>query len=337
MGHVASKQYICVWCKKEKRGRDFNKEHVLPRSFGTFENNITLDKKVCRECNGMFGRELEPSLARDSAEGFARFTTGLKHPSKFQSLGSRSTSRTQIMEGPYKGAWGTVDSGDELMTVKPFSQVGFAHSSEGPFEYFLVDESPSTMALKERGYSGDVHIRMCECSSAQMKQVEEKLVLSGASIAGGESFIQPQTKTYVENVFLIDSTHRRALMKIAFNYLVHRYGVEVALESRFDVTRAFVMDAVGPVYPYFHMDTSPILEGDKQKSVGSDGITSEAFVLAHMICLQEKNDCVIATLTLCNTIRYTILLAVTGATGLPSRGSLFDYRNRIIYEMGIRG
>lgn len=40
----------CIWCTAEKPESEFNVEHVMPRSFGTFEANLTLVNEVCKEC-----------------------------------------------------------------------------------------------------------------------------------------------------------------------------------------------------------------------------------------------------------------------------------------------
>src|SRR4051812_10723620 len=105
-------KHRCIWCTAEKDESEFNVEHVMPRSFGTFEDNPTLVNTVCKACNDYFAKNLEPSLAKDSLEGFDRFRYGLKPPHEFSSLGKRSTSRVQITEGNYAGAWAFTVKGD---------------------------------------------------------------------------------------------------------------------------------------------------------------------------------------------------------------------------------
>lgn len=42
----------CIYCKKEKDASEFNREHVVPRMMGTYENGFVLnDNQVCKECN----------------------------------------------------------------------------------------------------------------------------------------------------------------------------------------------------------------------------------------------------------------------------------------------
>jgi hypothetical protein len=52
----------CIYCREELGTEHFNKEHVIPLQFGTFENNQTLIHTVCRNCNAYFGNSLENAL-----------------------------------------------------------------------------------------------------------------------------------------------------------------------------------------------------------------------------------------------------------------------------------
>jgi len=55
----------CIYCLKDSNNVSFKKsEHVLPQSFGVFENNFTLNGVVCDSCNKYFGDNLELDLAR---------------------------------------------------------------------------------------------------------------------------------------------------------------------------------------------------------------------------------------------------------------------------------
>ena len=73
----------CVYCVEDKPLSSFTKvEHVMPQSFGLFNNNLTLVKTVCDDCNQYFGDNLEIDMARDTLEGAARFEFGLRSPKK---------------------------------------------------------------------------------------------------------------------------------------------------------------------------------------------------------------------------------------------------------------
>ena len=73
----------CIWCTQSKPTTAFNREHVIPESFGLFESGFTLINTVCTACNDFFSRELELALARDSFEGYQRYHYGQKRTSEF--------------------------------------------------------------------------------------------------------------------------------------------------------------------------------------------------------------------------------------------------------------
>jgi HNH endonuclease len=314
---------VCIWCRKDKPSSEFNVEHVMPQSFGTFEQNFTLvGTVVCQETNSFFSKVLEPSLAKDSLEGFDRYRHGLRKASEFTSLGKRSTTRTQFTEGPYAGAWGYTIPGHEILGVIPFPQIGFAATDKGPFEWFMLDQLPTMEQIKAKGFSGNVNIRLCECDD---DDATKRLAELGIHITFSEAFEPPSGGMWVEQVFRPGLVHRRALAKIAMNYLAYQFGREIALEPRFDAIRNLVMDGVEPGYPYYSIDEEAILEGDKEGG---------RRVLGHMIVLAQHGDEVEVTVSLYNRFRHKFVLANTAGTPLPPRGHYFDTTNRRILPLG---
>jgi len=86
-------------------------------------------------------------------------------------MGPRSTARVQISEGDYAGAWGYPIAGDKAFGIRPFPQIGFAKSPDGPHAWFMLDQLPSSADLKARGYQGQVYFRLCECYEAEAMQL----------------------------------------------------------------------------------------------------------------------------------------------------------------------
>jgi hypothetical protein len=119
----------CIYCLEEKPDDKFNREHVIPEGFGRFENNLVLTC-VCRGCNDFFSKELDLKLGRDAVEGIDRFRFGVKKPEEYKSLGKRSTSYHEVMEGPLKGlrCYGTpnADGGFDMTGYEP--QIGLAQT-----------------------------------------------------------------------------------------------------------------------------------------------------------------------------------------------------------------
>lgn len=134
----------CIYCSEEKEDVDFNREHVIPDSFGAFENNLVITC-VCKACNDFFGRELDMKLARDSAEGIDRFRWGLKSTHAFKSMGRSSTTHIEVAQsGPMKGvSCRLIPSADgRTFDAEPLPQIGFAWDEDGPFAYHSADALP---------------------------------------------------------------------------------------------------------------------------------------------------------------------------------------------------
>jgi len=74
----------CIYCRSS--GELFPKEHVVPKAFGRFRDNLTLDC-VCGACNTFFNRELELFLTRDSVEAILRVRYGVSTSSGRRKLG----------------------------------------------------------------------------------------------------------------------------------------------------------------------------------------------------------------------------------------------------------
>lgn len=317
---TAPATYRCIWCLQDKPPSAFTIEHVMPQGFGTFEQNLTLVNEVCGKCNNYFSRELEPYLTRDSLEGFDRFQYGLKEPSEFKSQGDRSTTRVQMMDGFYAGAWGYTVPGKEALGCQLFPQVGYAKSADGPYEWYLLDELPTLDDLKAKGYVGQVHFRLCECND---DEVLDKMRQRGSSDATLLGTSPPESgPRLIEHVFRPGLHHRRALAKIALNYLAYEHGGEVAREPRFDAIRDLVMRGVEPEYSYYAIDAHPIVHGDKQNGQR---------LLGHALVVQHRGIDVSAIVSLYNRFRHGIRLAVAPGTPIEPRGRFFDTMNRVIH------
>jgi hypothetical protein len=132
-------------------------EHVLPQSFGRFENNLTLHETVCDGCNKYFGDNLEIALGRDTYEGGLRFDYGLRQPSEFKSLGKKTRLTVRIHEGEFKGAYAYREYSENQgrIIVKPVPQVGFRKAVDCEIDYYLLDDIPPKQYFDQNGYDLD--------------------------------------------------------------------------------------------------------------------------------------------------------------------------------------
>lgn len=119
----------CIYCQEAKPVSAYTKvEHVIPQSFGRFENNFTLRRLVCDVCNQFLGDKLEIALARDTLEGQSRADFGIKKAEEYRSPGRSSRIQFTRAEGPFKGARAFPDysEADGKSSVSRFRRWGFA-------------------------------------------------------------------------------------------------------------------------------------------------------------------------------------------------------------------
>jgi len=129
-----NKLFRCVYCLKNKPRQDFNKEHVSPQAFGTYENNMTLHKRqVCRECNSVFSTDLETELAKDSLEALLRRTSGMDKKNKIGDTRIKLIGRDGVTKG--LGFRVFIDNANtEKIRLEPYPAVGIL-VSENLSEY----------------------------------------------------------------------------------------------------------------------------------------------------------------------------------------------------------
>jgi hypothetical protein len=88
----------CLYCEETKPLASFNREHLLPRAFGTYpKDNQVLHDTVCENCNSHFSRELEIPLTRDTWEGIERYAQGLSSIQPGRAVG------TTLLEARHRG------------------------------------------------------------------------------------------------------------------------------------------------------------------------------------------------------------------------------------------
>jgi hypothetical protein len=231
----------CIYCLEEKGPPGFSKvEHVLPKSFGAFRENLTLHEMVCDECNAYFSKELELYLARDTPDGLNRFLIGGKDAQEFKSLGRRSSLVHRADDGPLKGALVAHRVSEGLLEMAPLPQVAFGKQDGGPYEkWFTVDALPERETIHALVRDGYVYVHLCEITDAE--PILAELRARGAQVsdlyesrpAGWRSAVRVETSAQ------LGMTFGRAITKISLNYLAHEYGGGVAMMAAFNTARRF--------------------------------------------------------------------------------------------------
>jgi hypothetical protein len=319
-------RHRCIWCLLKKPETEFNREHVIPQAFETFEpKNLTLINAVCCDCNSFFSRELEPTLARDTLEGFQRYEHGQKPKSEFKSLGKKSVTKAQMPDGFYAGAWGYAAAGDPDLRITPFPQIGFAKSEDGPFDWYPLTELPTPEAIKTKGFIRECHLRFCECSDLEeaRRMLTQKGFTAPAEITS--TFDPPRGPAKVEMEFRVGSLlQRRGWAKVLFNYIAYTAGVATALQTRFHPIRDLVLRGIEPAHGYYNVDTRAIIVGDK---------VNNTRLLGHIVNVRSEGGLVFGTVSLYNVFRHSLILAMPPGNKIATSGHFFDLATRTIVPM----
>jgi hypothetical protein len=132
----------CIYCLRDLPAEGFNREHVVPRQLGSFENSPTLLHAVCIECNRYFGNSIELAFGRDSIEAVYRLQYGQKPVEEFQGFnGERVFFR---VPGNMPGG-GVVlmpaasPDGKEIVMMLP-PQVGVHLQGETEWHYHTIED-----------------------------------------------------------------------------------------------------------------------------------------------------------------------------------------------------
>jgi hypothetical protein len=323
--------YKCIYCLRDLDRRSYTKaEHVLPQSFGKFEQNFTLHEIVCDDCNHYFGSNLEIYLARDSYEGQLRFTHGVKDASDFRELAKSIRVAIKYAEGEYAGRYVARQYSKEkgAIEVRPLPQVGFLTAADR-YEYFLLDNIPSLAVLQEKGFGGD-RPRSIHALAVDVAELQPLLADRGIPFQVTD-FDSPEDRPdsiLCEFEGTIDHVILRAIAKISFNYLAYWQGAAFLHRSEFDVARRYIRYGTMPDYKMTSIEDAAILRDEPLEGPRRLGhIITTGWTTVHSV---------LAQVTLFNWLTYRVSLSKEFAEPSPEirRGHVFDPINRKIHELG---
>jgi len=323
---------ICVYCVKENCA--FNREHVIPKSFGTFGINtfILNHNEVCKSCNQYFADNLELYLGRDSLEGQFRFKHNIKPEEEFKSLAKKSRMVTKSNEEPFKGVYVERIYSDILNKIetKPLPQAGFLNK-DGGFDYFLWNDIPTKDDLEKKGYKIDQKESIRIFGVFNEAEIKNKFTEKGFSNFKTEGIFEPESDKQdigCEVTEKFDDIKLRVMAKIAFNYLVYFEGKEFCLQKDFDNIRRYVRYGEKCDYQ---------LVLPKQESILSDEPVEGKRRSGHLITVNWATDgvSIIAQVSLMNLFTYCISLAKdhSGEKRNIKRGHFFDPYNKQVIEL----
>lgn len=323
----------CIYCLDNKN--NFNREHVIPQSFGTFgaDTFVLSNNEVCKDCNDYFSKHLELSLSRDSIEGRLRFKENIKPENKFKAITKNKRLLEKADEEPFKGVYIEPVYSEEIGRIKaiPVPQAGFLNK-DNTFEYFLWDEIPTNEELVEKGFKTDQKGSIKVFGVFDETEINNKF--KGFNHFKTEGFIEPDpTKTDIscEITECIGDNKLRAIAKIAFNYFAYINGKEICFNHDFNIIRSYIRHGRKPDYPLVIPKEEPILRDEPLEGMRRSG---------HLITFNKASDglAIVSQVSLLNSLSYAVCLS-RSCNDMPKivrKGHFFDPHNSQIVDLEAR-
>lgn len=316
-------KYKCIYCLKIKEINLFDREHVIPQSFGRFKpNNLTLINSVCKQCNSYFGNELDLFLARDTLDGLMRYRYGLKPFTESDSTRfKRKRVRFKLAE---KGAWeGTLlelclpqqekkSFSDKALIPQAdivlIPQAAFYKENSKEKVHVPLEKITSKEDLKKQGFDLRKGCLLIAPSDKEMSKVMTKIKDIGLETTikkynsnDNSKPVKGQLlKVQVEST--IDKIIFRSIAKISFNYLAKTTGKEFVLLSDFNEVRNYIRYGKQGEKNFVIIINKPITSNNTFCRKQKDG---------HLIAIDwgdNLNLSIVGTVSLFNRLTYKILL-----------------------------
>lgn len=234
---------------EEKDEKEFNREHVVAQSFGTYEGRAAVlgHCEVCEECNLFFSKALENVINLDSIETVERMRFGKPMSDNRKQLMRRT--KMQIASGILEGldVIPTVNNKAEERMIFSYSNViGLRKNTEEiKYDFYSLDNLPEATEEKQeylaRQQFGIISI------GYEPKTVKAALITKGWLIEAKSydetelyEMIANEKKIIVTTTDLNDSIKRRFAAKNVFNFLCFEKGEEFVLSKRFDPIRRYI-------------------------------------------------------------------------------------------------
>ena len=219
----------CIYCLGERESSAFNVDHVIPRAFGMFEQNLTLDC-VCTECNDYFGKTIELAFARDSIEAFLRLHHGVKPAHEVSELRGRRLSLTLGGDDDWNGCHVELKEEDGEVAVDLVPQVRFARRGGA---WVFVREELLTDTAQPLPADCDVtqDIRLVSRSDEMDQRLIASLAARGIRFKKKGQGGGPPSDAGLAPLDVgmrFDAMIFRCVAKIAFNYMTWVVGVDFA-------------------------------------------------------------------------------------------------------------
>jgi hypothetical protein len=320
----------CIYCLAEKPATDFNREHVIPEAFGGFAGALVLHRTVCEECNSYFSAALDLPLARRSSEGLERYAWGIRPAEEAQRFRYGDVIIQLNMPGsPWDGAWvrkePTGEPGETTIEVLP--QVAFRRRDGKGMKYYTDADAFKEKWRIDPEIDLTAGVRIYAPNAEAFQKLRD--VLDGAGVSWTtESPVEAPTEdaALVRHTFTLPEWLKRAVAKIAFNYLAHS-APGVVFEPAFDPIRKYIRRGVRPFLPAVgvtHRSRLGIQAG-------------EQIPVVHYLTLEpsDRGDVLVGSVSLFHWATYQVVLAFSLPAAVRDLkiGHVFNIADRRCYQL----
>lgn len=320
----------CIYCLEDKDESLFQgAEHVILKSFGTFDGQTPTLNCVCDDCNQTLGREVDIAFARDSVEGDLRFSIAGKDAKDYKHLGVRTITKRTVLDHPeLEGAHTLLAAGTRLPYPAP--QVGIL-GRDGKRTWYTLDALPHRNDLDTSSIDFDSPrlYLVVGCPSAEAKVAMHE---AGWEFVPKGDFVDTSGNSviHLRQEYVLDGIRGRAVAKAAFNYMAFTQGEEVALSVAFDAARTFIRYGNGKLVNYVQVQREPIL--------GNELGTASRF-LGHVLAIRasEEEPGVWVQASFYNQVHYAIRLATNprALREIKPVGHFFNVPARSVHELAL--
>lgn len=325
----------CIYCDCAKENNEFDTDHVMPESFGTFEDSFTL-KNVCINCNGYFGSTIENVLARDSFFGVL-YRSILSKNHKFKIHNKNLCDFYIFEDGEYQlidiiAIKETEDWNRPELIIKTANQIKINNSTKGIERCYRINKLPHRRFLEDSGLCPrHGYIKFYYQHNEPLEKINTFMIKSDINIDLNKYnfhevvFHQPKNKISFES--LINEQIYRAISKIGFNYFTYHYSVTHSLDNSFDKIRKFIRHGENPSYRIANVINKNLYHHKEYEKLKYYGKIDPC----HIVIINTKQyPKIIAQVTLFNELIFQIIINNKSLLKLPSKSSVFNLKTRKI-------
>ena len=297
----------CLYCGELKNKDQFNKEHVIPQSFGKFGTNTPTLEIVCKKCNQCFGDTIDRELGR-SGLNINKFRSGRKKT--FDAKKDFKDQELKISEGIYKGLSVTLSPSNPKLITKPLGIDFGLRREDGGYDWYSLSALPSQEEVRAHPKHPEwIRIDNFDKKAEIIQTLENKFNISLYNMQDINN-----ENALVDLNFKITEPILRSVYKTAFNFLAHyfiKHNMSYILyDSCFDPIKQYIrfgLRSQWDGYPPREFTNHPVISNEDPSKA----------ILAHVLTFEVNPDAsVTSSVAFYNEIHFRLTLAINGYPGV---------------------